>query len=225
MLAEAVETPAAEATACGWRSLTDSPFSSPPQAAHPDEGEVPPMRDSNDRAGLTILVTWRMHDATVTTHGDIDICTTGQLAERLAEVMAISPRQLTIDLTGTRYIDAAGCRALARTALALPPGHTLTLRSPSPIARRILAITGLDQVCRIEPTTAPRTARRASARAQRARPLAGSAGDEQVLGDRAAAGGGMGAEAVGVVDQTDLHVVLDLAEQSLDRAGVRHRVG
>jgi len=128
------------------------------------------MRDPSDHAGLTILTSWRRHDATVSTHGDIDVRTSGQLSQRLADLLAIGPQQLTIDLTGTRYIDAAGCRALARTALALPPGRTLTLRSPSSIARRILALTGQDQFCRIEPTSAPRTSRTAVARSRQAHP-------------------------------------------------------
>jgi anti-anti-sigma factor len=117
------------------------------------------MAARHHQPALTVLTTWRMHDAVVTTCGDIDITTTGQLTHRLRQVLGIRPRQLTIDLSGTRYIDAAGCRVLARTALTLPPGQTLTLRSPSPIARRIFQLTGLDELCRIEPAASPHTTR------------------------------------------------------------------
>lgn len=109
---------------------------------------------------FTVRTTWRMHEALVTTCGDIDINTVGQLTDRLGQILRTRPRQLTIDLSGSRYIDAAGCHGLARIAVALPPGHTLTLRRPTRIARRLFAITGLDRICRIEPPSATQPAHR-----------------------------------------------------------------
>lgn len=109
---------------------------------------------------FTVRTTWRMHEALVITCGDIDITTVGQLTGRLGQILQTRPRQLTIDLSGSRYIDAAGCRGLAGIAAALPPGHTLTLRRPTRIARRIFAITGLERICRIEPPSATQPAHR-----------------------------------------------------------------
>lgn len=102
------------------------------------------------RPPLTILTAWHGHDATITVRGDIDITTAGRLRRQLTQALQAQPRQLCLDLASSRYIDVAGCRALFRAACTRPPGRALILRSPSPLARRILQLTGLDQLCHIE---------------------------------------------------------------------------
>jgi anti-anti-sigma factor len=65
-------------------------------------------------------------------------------AHLLARVLDFAARRghgVTVDLSGLRFIDLGGVRALVDVAVVMPPGQRLTLVSPPRILRRILDIT------------------------------------------------------------------------------------
>ena len=65
----------------------------------------------------------------------------------LADVAAQHPEVITADMTGTNFCDSSGIHALARAhRLAVASGGELRLAVGSSPARRILQLTGLDQV-------------------------------------------------------------------------------
>ncbi|RKN47846.1 STAS domain-containing protein [Micromonospora endolithica] len=70
-------------------------------------------------------------------------------------VLALRPAQVVADLSACRYIDAAGVGLLLDVHRRLTRvGAVLTVHDPNPGIRRILQITGVDQVLPVT-TTAP----------------------------------------------------------------------
>jgi anti-anti-sigma factor len=98
------------------------------------------MADADATAGTT----------TVVISGELDFTVTPPLAERLAQVLAGNPQQLVFDLARVGFIDCASARLIAGTGSFLPDGRRPVIRSPSPAARRILELTGLDARCQVE---------------------------------------------------------------------------
>jgi anti-sigma B factor antagonist len=84
--------------------------------------------------------------------GEVDLFSSGLLAERLAEVVQKAPESVVIDLTGTTFMDCGGARpiALARELLAAEECQVY-LRHPRPVVRKVLEVMGLDGSCIIEP--------------------------------------------------------------------------
>jgi anti-sigma B factor antagonist len=83
-------------------------------------------------------------DRTVRLRGEYDISTVAALSETLARAIALDDADLLVDLSGVQFMDAAtiGVIMRARSGLRLR-SRSLTLRSPSPCARRILDLCGL----------------------------------------------------------------------------------
>lgn len=77
--------------------------------------------------------------------GEVDVLG----AERLARVLAVSPVAgggCTLDLSGLRFADVAGCRAIARWARGLADrGIRVELRNAPPLVRRAWHLLGLDE--------------------------------------------------------------------------------
>lgn len=87
---------------------------------------------------------------TVVISGELDLTVTPPLAEQLAQILAGHPQQLVFDLARVDFIDCASARLIAGTGRSLPEGRRPVIRSPSPAARRILELTGLDARCQVE---------------------------------------------------------------------------
>lgn len=85
---------------------------------------------------------------TVVIRGDLDLCSTPSLAARLGPVLASRPRRLVFDLARVGFIDCAAARLITSTSRSLP-GRPV-IRSPGPLVRRVLELTGLDSRCEIE---------------------------------------------------------------------------
>jgi anti-anti-sigma factor len=86
----------------------------------------------------------RNADRTVRLRGDYDISTVAALSETLARAIALADADVVVDLSRVRFMDAAtiGVIVRARSGLRLR-SRSLTLRSPSPCARRVLDLCGL----------------------------------------------------------------------------------
>ena len=86
----------------------------------------------------------------VTLRGEADLFTLPVVIDALARVIADHDGPVIIDLAPTDFIDTGTVRALARAwRLLNDRGRTLTLRSPSKVAVRVLGLLGLAHL--IEP--------------------------------------------------------------------------
>jgi anti-sigma B factor antagonist len=80
--------------------------------------------------------------------GELDSSSAGSLQERMATIAPQRAQRLIFDLANLRFMDSAGIAVLLAAA---ETGMSVSLRSPSPIIRRVLEITGLFDVFTIEP--------------------------------------------------------------------------
>jgi anti-anti-sigma factor len=101
----------------------------------------PLLRHIHDRAAGT---------TTVVISGELDLTVMPPLAKQLARVLAGNPQQLVFDMARVGFIDCASARLIAGTGRSLPDGRRPVIRNPSPAARRILELTGLDARCQFE---------------------------------------------------------------------------
>lgn len=91
--------------------------------------------------------------AVVAVSGDIDIVTAPQLRAVVDAVIDRRHRSIVLDMGDVDFIDAAGLGVLADGARrAKASGGSLAIRRPSPMLTRMLEITGLDGLVRIDLT-------------------------------------------------------------------------
>ncbi|MGI5224628.1 STAS domain-containing protein [Actinoallomurus sp. CA-142502] len=111
------------------------------------------MHDNTTRAGV-FGRSVRGHTV-LTISGELDIATTAVLRDRIAAVLEDRAIPVIIDLSRVSFCDASGLRmlvAVRRRADAY--GCTVALAAPRPNVRKLLRITGLDQVFPIYSTLA-----------------------------------------------------------------------
>ncbi|MGY2003471.1 STAS domain-containing protein [Blastococcus sp. SYSU DS1024] len=86
--------------------------------------------------------------------GDLDVAG----AQRLAEILGAAPVEgdtCTLDLSGLRFADVAGCRAIARWARSLTDaGVRVELRNAPPLVQRAWQLLALDRWARVAFTDA-----------------------------------------------------------------------
>jgi anti-anti-sigma factor len=81
--------------------------------------------------------------------GEYDMSTAPALAALLAAAIGRDGTEVVIDLSGVEFIDAATIGVIIRAREFLQsraPSRSLTLRSPSPCARRILGLCGVAEL-------------------------------------------------------------------------------
>jgi anti-sigma B factor antagonist len=84
--------------------------------------------------------------------GELDGATAVLLSEQLRQLMADLASDLTIDIGLVTFIDSTGLSLLLSLHKQIRASRrTLTVADPTPMARRLLEITGLDRVLTIEP--------------------------------------------------------------------------
>jgi anti-sigma B factor antagonist len=97
----------------------------------------------------------------VTASGEIDLATAGQLRDRLIAAVLDADVDVVVDLSGVTFLDSTGLEVLVRTNSRLvSAGRRLVVRDPSQRVRRVLGVSGLDTVLRIEETGEGPTAAR-----------------------------------------------------------------
>ena len=85
--------------------------------------------------------------AVVTLQGEADRATLPLVTGALARAVAECRGPVIVDLAQTTFIDAGTVRAIMRASELLDDaGRTLTLRSPSRLARRVLAVLGVSRM-------------------------------------------------------------------------------
>ena len=109
------------------------------------------MTPGDDRLGqLEVTISFGEDEVVVGVHGDVDVATVADLSTVLAAaVERDSP--VVVDLAATHFMGLAGLSALEIGAEQLAGcGRRLTIRSPSVLVSRLLAITGLVDIMNVE---------------------------------------------------------------------------
>jgi anti-anti-sigma factor len=84
--------------------------------------------------------------------GEIDLATVGQLTEAL-EPHVRAGGDITLDLTGVRFMGSLGVQVLIRTVHSLGGRGRLVLANPVRSVRRLLEVMGLDRFDNLEVRT------------------------------------------------------------------------
>lgn len=84
--------------------------------------------------------------------GEVDMNTAPELGALVDAVIGQGYQSVVLDMAELAFMDASGLRVIADGASRLrPSGGEVVLRSPPPIVQRILDITRLTEVVRLEP--------------------------------------------------------------------------
>jgi anti-anti-sigma factor len=106
---------------------------------------------ASDREPPGSLTIQDLGDGVVRLIGEIDMATAPTLQRYLELVPSVS----VLDLRAVTFIDSSGLSVLVRAHRERPISEPLTLRSPLGAVCRVLEITGLIGVFRIDPAPAP----------------------------------------------------------------------
>jgi anti-anti-sigma factor len=112
---------------------------------------------SSSLSGFGVSVAFVGDRAVLGIRGEVDILTAPDLGALVDAVIDQGHRFVVLDLAALDFMDASGLRVIARAARRLnPAAGELAIRSPSRMVRRILDLTGLTAVVRLEhPEPAP----------------------------------------------------------------------
>jgi anti-anti-sigma factor len=84
--------------------------------------------------------------------GELDLSVSGDLERQLLAVVRRAPEHICIDLTRITYLDSSSVRALLRAAeAATDDGKKLRVGGASGVSRRVLELTGVDEVRGLDP--------------------------------------------------------------------------
>jgi len=85
--------------------------------------------------------------------GELDLHTVDRLRDKLADVIEAGGRRILVDLTGVSFMDSTALGVLVGAAKTLRSsrGH-LVLVADDPRVTRVIEITGLERVLRVEPS-------------------------------------------------------------------------
>ncbi len=84
----------------------------------------------------------------ITIAGELDLSNTGQAKAAIDTALASQDQRLILELGGLEYMDSSGIALLAAAARQT---REVELRDPSAIVRRLIELTGLDQILRMTP--------------------------------------------------------------------------
>lgn len=80
--------------------------------------------------------------------GEVDIANGSAVQSALESALAGSPERVTIDLAGLEFMDSSGLAVLLAIGSEV---EELRLRRPTAIVRRIIEVSGLSDVLRVDP--------------------------------------------------------------------------
>ena len=99
---------------------------------------------AGDRSALVAAVRPEGSGTAVLLQGEADIASRSVIVDVLTEVIANSGGDVVVDLGGLEFIDSGSMRCLQVAGQLLGrQGRNLNVRSPSPVATRILELLGL----------------------------------------------------------------------------------
>jgi anti-sigma B factor antagonist len=103
-------------------------------------------------SGFGVSVDFMETQAVLRVRGEVDMDTAPELNALVDAVIRQGYRSVVLDMALLAFMDASGLRVIASGASRLrPSGGEVVLRSPPPIVQRILDITRLTDVVRLEP--------------------------------------------------------------------------
>ena len=106
---------------------------------------------SHRSSGLSVTVDARSAETTLYIFGEMDHFNTDILTEALGRIELDGGRPVVLDLARLRFCDAAGVSALLAVQRRISnAGGRLRVRAPSGIPRKVLTITGVDQILDID---------------------------------------------------------------------------
>jgi anti-anti-sigma factor len=84
----------------------------------------------------------------VDAHGELDCSTAPPLQERLLQLIdERGARSIVLDMEAVRFMDSSGLHALVQVhKMLVSKGGELVLQRPTNIVRKVLELTGMDQV-------------------------------------------------------------------------------
>jgi anti-anti-sigma factor len=89
-------------------------------------------------------------EVVIEVHGDVNLTSAPGLANLISEIVRWAPERLVIDLSDVDTFGAGGIKVLVAARRDLVSTCDLVVRSPNPLTRQALEVTGIDQFCRIE---------------------------------------------------------------------------
>ena len=98
---------------------------------------------------LDLTSVWAGREATLRLCGELDMSSLPHALRGLEEILQREPDKLILDLAGLSFADSYGLALIVRAYKGLR-GRPVIICSPSRQVRRVLQITGIDQVCAIE---------------------------------------------------------------------------
>ena len=102
--------------------------------------------------GIELKTTARDGHVVVALRGELDVCGAADVEAAIAAVM-VPGQSLIIDMSALDFMDCASLGALLRVqGLARSFGGDVVMAAPSRRARRLLVLTGQDQVFRVHPS-------------------------------------------------------------------------
>jgi anti-anti-sigma factor len=117
---------------------------------------IEPARPSVRVRRLAVSVSADGAATVVRLHGEVDVANLPVVVNMLTRVIADHDGPIIVDLADTAFIDAGTVHALTRASHILDDrGRTLTLRSPSRAARRLLALLELSHLVEADETVLP----------------------------------------------------------------------
>jgi anti-sigma B factor antagonist len=99
-------------------------------------------------APLTISVAGDATAPVISVDGELDLSNVDRLGAAISESIQADTNNVTLDVSGLRFMDSSGIALLVRTQARV---GSLTLRQPSAIIRRLVEATGLADILRLEP--------------------------------------------------------------------------
>ncbi len=108
--------------------------------------------DTSQSACFDVVIITDTARSYVQLHGELDLSTAPRLEQLLDRLRHDGHRQITQDLSGLEFLSVAGLTVFLRADQALGAlGGRLVLSRPTRMARRVLAITGLDTTLSVQP--------------------------------------------------------------------------
>lgn len=96
---------------------------------------------------LTLSTAPRENAAVVSVGGEIDLGSAGELSDYLVDAMQQTGPDLVLDLSDVTFMDSTGLKVFLATHRRLQlVGGRLALAGPGRPVRRVLTVTGLDQM-------------------------------------------------------------------------------
>jgi anti-sigma B factor antagonist len=86
-------------------------------------------------------------EVVINVHGDVDMISAPGLANLISEVVRWAPQRLVIDLSDAGLFGSEGVRVICTARRQLSSEVEFIIRSPGLLTRRVLEITGMDNVC------------------------------------------------------------------------------